>query len=167
MTSQKVACGFSVLACLLWLGVNEATAIASDHPAFLWQLGQPDGDDKECAMAPASYQQFKQDAFFVVGRSEIKKEWPYVQPGPVDSWAGGRPHTFFILFGLKAVATNGECRLQIHLVDTHSYANPLLNVSLNGQEQKYQTPPGAGDRSINGQPSEGKAYAITLKYPAG
>jgi hypothetical protein len=38
---------------------------------------------------------------FLVGVSDAKKDWPYVQPGPRDPWAGARPHSFSICFALQ------------------------------------------------------------------
>ena len=59
------------------------------------------------ALAPDGYHRFKQDAFYVVGQSDPKNDWPYAQPGPVDAWAGGRQHTFTILFALKSAPAAG------------------------------------------------------------
>ncbi len=133
---------------------------------FLWQIGQPDGDDREFALAPKGYANFKTDGFFVVGRSDPKSDWPYVQPGPTDGWAGGKPHTFSIMFGVKKALGNGECKLLVKLVDTHSNANPELTVSLNGHTRKHQTPPGGGDDSIFGNPAKGKPHSFELMFPA-
>src|SRR6266850_1757554 len=66
----------------------------------LWQIGTPDADDIEFALAPADHRQFKEDGVFIVGESDTKRDWPYAQPGPADAWAGNREHTFTILFGL-------------------------------------------------------------------
>ncbi len=139
---------------------------AQDSGPFLWEIGKPDGDDREFALAPKGYAQFKEDGFFVVGRSEAQRDWPYVQPGPGDAWAGGKPHTFTVMFGLKQTPKTGECQLLVNLVDTHSRANPELLFSLNGVEKKYQTPPGAGDDSIYGNSQKGKRHSFHVSFPA-
>ncbi|HWH72518.1 MAG TPA: hypothetical protein VNT26_24365, partial [Candidatus Sulfotelmatobacter sp.] len=69
-------------------------------PNFLWQIGSADDNNAEFALAPGGFAQFDKDAFFVVGESDPKRDWPYVQPGPVDAWGGSRQHVFSILFGL-------------------------------------------------------------------
>ncbi len=48
----------------------------------LWELGLPDNDNVEFALAPSGHARYARDAFFVVGRSETKRDWPYVRPGP-------------------------------------------------------------------------------------
>ena len=57
---------------------------------LLWQIGSPDNDTREFALAPNHYDQFREDGFFVVGSSDPARDWPYVQPGPADGWAGAR-----------------------------------------------------------------------------
>lgn len=156
------ACGLGALL----LTCTGARGIAADSgSSFLWEVGVHDGDDKEFALAPSGHQQFKQDGFFVVGQSDPKKDWPYAHPGPVDAWAGGRPHTFNVVFGLGHVPEAGECTLRVQLVDTHSRANPQLSIRLNAQTKLHQTPPGGGDDSIFGQVAKGKAHAFSVVFP--
>ena len=60
----------------------------------LWQIGRIDNDTAEFAMAPDKIKQyplrFGHDVFFVVAESDPKQDWPYIQPGPADSWAGSK-----------------------------------------------------------------------------
>ena len=60
------------------------TAVAAE-PALLWQIGKPDNDNREFALAPNRYNEFRDDGFFVVGKSEPQRDWPYVHPGPVTA----------------------------------------------------------------------------------
>jgi hypothetical protein len=62
----------------------------------LWSAGQADNDTADVALGPGGYQGFQDDAYFIVGRSSAEKDWPYVQPGPIDAWGGSRPHTYTI-----------------------------------------------------------------------
>jgi len=140
-------------------------ALAGDL-ASLWRIGEADGKNAEFALAPGGYAQFKNDGFFVVGSSDAKKDWPYVQPGPVDGWAGGRPHTFVVLFGLKALPAAGECRLQFDLIDTHNAGAPKLRVEVNAKPFEQTLPAGAGDASVNGQPDKGKRHSFASTFPA-
>jgi len=135
-------------------------------PAVLWEIGKADRSNAEFALAPGDYAKFKNDGFFVVGVSDAKKDWPYVHPGPVDGWAGGRPHTFVVLFGLKATPTAGECRLQFDLIDTHSSGPPKLRVEVNAKPFEQSLPAGAGDASVNGQPDKGRSHKFAVAFPA-
>ncbi len=133
---------------------------------FLWQIGRADRNNAEFALAPAGYGQFKTDALFVIGESDPKQDWPYVHPGPGDVWAGGREHTFSILFGLKTTPATGECQLSFDLLDTHSQSPPKLRIKVNGQSFDRTLPPGGGDESADGQLSKAKQHTFTLPLPA-
>jgi alpha-mannosidase len=141
-------------------------AFAAESANLLWQIGKADGGNAEFALAPGGYAQFKSDAFFVVGSSDAKKDWPYVQPGPVDGWAGSRMHTFVVLFALKALPVAGDCQLQFDLLDTQKASPPKLRVEVNGQPFEQSLPPGAGDASVFGQPDKGKRHSFTVAFPA-
>jgi alpha-mannosidase len=141
-------------------------ATPAGESIVLWEIGKADRNNAEFALAPRGYAQFKEDAFFVVGSSDPKEDWPYVQPGPVDGWAGSRPHTFIVLFGLKTLPGAGECRLEVHLLDTQNASPPALRVEVNGQAFEQTLPAGAGDASVFGQPDKGRPYEFTIPFPA-
>ncbi|MBN1507172.1 MAG: hypothetical protein JW955_10025, partial [Sedimentisphaerales bacterium] len=103
---------------------------------------------------------------YVVGSSDSKRDWPYVQPGPADGWAGGRVHRFVVLFGLKTPVAPGECRLQFNLIDTHSTGPPKLRIEVNGQPFERSLPAGAGDASVFGRPDKGRRHALAVTFPA-
>lgn len=132
----------------------------------LWQIGKADVNNSDFALAPNGYSRFKQDPLFVVGESDPKVDWPYVQPGPNDQWGGGRSHTFNIVFGVANASGTGECRLRVDLLDTQHAAPPKLEIQVNGTTFEQQMPPGAGDASIFGEPAKGKPYRFTVKFPA-
>ena len=78
----------------------------------LWEIGTADNDTREFALAPDQYKQFTEDARFVVGVSDPRADWPYAHPGPADAWAGARPHTFAVVFGVEGDVPEGvsaEC----------------------------------------------------------
>ena len=100
------SCALTMLCFACW----QVSGVAAQPPAaqssgsppnLLWQIGQPDGDASEFALAPGNWRDFKKDALFLVGQSDPKVDWPYVHPGPDDDWAGRRRHTFTILFGAE------------------------------------------------------------------
>ncbi len=143
-----------------------ALAAGPSDASLIWQIGKADGGNSEFALAPNHYSDFREDGFFVVGRSDSQRDWPYVHPGPGDTWAGSRRHTFAIVFGIAAVPSLGECKLRIQLLDTHRQAPPQLLISLNGREARRRLTPGAGDDSVNGQPAKGKPCELELAFPA-
>jgi alpha-mannosidase len=145
----------------------------ADSAGLLWQIGKPDNDDREFALAPNGYSQFREDGFFVVGKSDPKRDWPYVHPGPADGWAGERQHTFSIVFGVKEAVARGMCKLQVVLLDTHSRTPPELSLIVNGMvlrqtanRETFRMPPGAGDASVFGEPTKGKPYHFEVEFPA-
>jgi hypothetical protein len=138
---------------------------AGDMPP-LWELGKADGSAAEFALAPGNYTEFSDDGFFVVGHSDPKKDWPYVHPGPLDDWAGGREHSFSIVFGIKAAVTAGTCRLVLDLLDTHMSKPPKLSVRAGGQKFEQQLPAGGSNDSVSGQLAKGKPHRCTLEFPA-
>jgi alpha-mannosidase len=133
---------------------------------MLWQIGKPDHNDAEFALAPNGYAQFQRDGFFAVGESDAKRDWPYVHPGPHDGWAGGREHTYTILFGLGKTPEAGECRLKVDLLDTQNQSPPTVRFQVNGQVFERALPKGAGDDSVNGQPAKGKEHRVEVPFPA-
>ena len=139
--------------------------LGAAEASTLWQIGKPD-DNRGLALAPADYSAFEEDGFFIVGSSDAKEAWPYVQPGPTDDWAGSRAHKFTIVFGVKQPATAGNARLVLDLLDTHSAQPPKLSIEINGQAFEHQTTAGTGNVSIEGQPAKGKPQHFEIEFPA-
>ena len=107
------------------------TAPAAGQTKLFWQIGKADNNTAEFALGPNRSNQysvtFPQGALFVAGQSDPKQDWPYIQPGPADTWAGSKSHTFAILFGVspeglhrRTAPTAGQCELVLDFVDTHS-----------------------------------------------
>lgn len=151
---------------LLLLTLITAVAPARSEQRILWQVGQPDTNNAEFALAPRSYAKFREDGFFVVGQSEAKRDWPYVHPGPHDDWAGARQHTFSVVFGVKEAVAHGMCKLQVALLDTQGHTPPELRIDVNGREFKQKLPAGAGDASVFGEPKKGKPHRFEIEFPA-
>jgi alpha-mannosidase len=133
-------------------------------PKILWQIGKTDRNTAEFALAPSGHRQFTNDGFFIIGASDPAKDWPYVHPGPGDSWAGGQPHTFTIAFGMKEAGKTDSCNLIIDLIDTQNTIPPKMEIRINDQVYSLDMPKGNGDESINGDPSAGKPYRIKLGF---
>ena len=107
-------------------------ASPSGNLKTLWEIGQADGRNGEFALGPQDYEAYREDGFFIVGRSDARRSWPYVHPGPMDGWAGGRPHTFSIVFGLKTIARGGTLRPGPR---TARYALPLAAAVARGSQR--------------------------------
>ncbi len=156
----------SLFTAIFTLLLVSTAAGAESRGKYLWEIGGADQNDAEFALAPAGYAQFSEDPVFIVGKSDAKQDWPYVQPGPSDAWAGGRPHDFVIVFGLKQVATAAPCKLIFDLVDTHRLGPPKLNIEINGRKFERQLPAGAGDDSLLGDPAKGRPCHFEIEFPA-
>ena len=133
---------------------------------ILWKIGKPDGSNAEFALAPGNYAQYQNDAFFIVGQSNAERDWPYVQPGPADRWAGSRPHSFIVVFGANESSAAGTCKLKFDLLDTQHQLPPKLNITVNGHPFERQLPAGASDDSVNGEPSHGRPCHLEVAFPA-
>lgn len=142
----------------------------SDGARLLWQIGRGDNSTSEFALGPRGWRRFAAEStgapVFAVGHSDSKQHWPYVHPGPVDLWAGGRMHAFTILFGIDESSRAGRCRLWVDLADTHSQHPPRLRIDVNGRVSEFAVPSGAGDASVNGDPLSGKEHRIALELPS-
>ena len=155
------------LACLGWNYSAPAQEKEAAPAVTVFQIGVADGDYHEFALAgnyQAYPQTFPDDVDFTIGQSDPKKDWPWIQPGPTDAWAGSRPHVFKITFDLPEVAP-GYYRLLLDFVDTHAGEPPLLTIGINGTPIKFKLPPGHGDDSLTNA-KVGKNYALQQVFPA-
>jgi hypothetical protein len=144
---------------------GQQKADVNSNSILLWQIGKGDGDDSDLALGPKNYPQYSDDGVYIVGRSDCRRSWPYVQPGPDDSWAGSRVHTGRILFGLQTAPQSGQCHVSVRLIDTQSQVATVLRVQVNSWKQEVQMPLGNGDESLNGEPSKGSHYHFSLDVP--
>ena len=114
---------------------------------MVWQIGAADNSGAELALGPSEYKSFLahdfgyEDRYFLIGTSVDKTDFPYVLPGPDDTWggtwgtSGWRTHDANILFGVEKLPKRGEWKLVVDLVD----ANPnrsIVKVVVNSVEKK-------------------------------
>lgn len=116
----------------------------------VWQIGQPDSKASEFALAPDGFRDFLandfgyEDKFYLVGKSSADRDFPYVLPGPADTWGGTWPTSGWrtsqvnILFGLEEAKPDGDYTLVIDLADFSKRFLPLVKVSVNTQDSKFQ-----------------------------
>ncbi|MFA6129215.1 MAG: polysaccharide lyase family protein [Bacteroidales bacterium] len=156
---------FSKMGLVIGLALITMQLTASEKKTkIVWQIGKTDRNTAEFALAPSDHRKFSQDGFYIVGASDASKDWPYVQPGPGDAWAGGRPHTYTVAFGMKEGGKGDSCNLVIDLADTQNSIPPKLEIKINNQVFSLDMPAGGGDQSINGEPSAGKPYQIKVAF---
>lgn len=83
---QTIWRAVGLLGVFVWSG---AAMAASGKAVLLWDIGKSDNSAAEFALGPSDFAAFKEDGSYIVGYSNPKTDWPYVQPGPGDQWAGG------------------------------------------------------------------------------
>ena len=170
---------------LLLMGVGTILSGQTEaaYPRILWHIGVTNHSGKEFALF-GRYSEYSQ-RFPGVFRYRIgvshAADWPYIQPGPADSWAGSAEHPLVIQFQLVRVPDT-ECALVINTVSAQSQFPPTLQVRINGAAVSVNLPAGPGDSAlldertghphatrINFDPSLLKAGAneITLTITAG
>jgi hypothetical protein len=169
------------LKCVVILFFVEAffAASAFAQARVIWAIGKSDNSAAEFALAPADYGKFLEkdfgweDRYFLVGHSRVEKDWPYIMPGPADSWggtgvfAGRRTHVLNILFGLQEAPASDKWKLVIDLLDTHTQQPPLLKVTTNGQATKFSLPRGGSEASATGDTKSSKEHVIEIPIKRG
>lgn len=160
--------GIAAAVLALLSGATLAARPAHAAATSIFTIGTADGSDHEFALAPASYAQypstFPNDVTYTVGTSTPDKDWPYIQPGPNDAWAGGKAHTFTINYSLPQ-APDGDLLLKLSYVDTQQSGPPQVQVSSNGTAIKTVTlPAGGGGGATGGDPT--KPYEADMVIPA-
>ncbi len=163
---KRISAGVLTLA-LMFLGFTHGTESEPNEALeILWQIGTEDRDTADLALGPDGYDAFKLDAFFVVGKSKAETDWPYVHPGPSDAWAGNRPHTYSVVFGLSQIPRQDACTLEVAWADTHPGGPPRIEIVCNGETIAEQAlPRGASDDSIRGNPKAGRSHHFSAIVP--
>src|SRR3990172_477522 len=88
---------------LLATGLRASAATAGQTEDVLFSIGTPDNHAAEFGLTGPGegYLRFSarypSEVVYIVGRS-APGDWPYIHPAPLDTWAGGRAHTFTIRF---------------------------------------------------------------------
>ena len=130
----------------------------------IWTIGHKDMSGNEFALAPNRFKDFLaedfgfEDKYHIVGYSDISRHFPYVLPGPVDTWggtwhtAGWRTHEVNILFSLNGQpSADADYRLLVDLADFSKKFLPLVKISINSADWKFQL--SAPGYKVEDQPS--------------
>lgn len=154
---------YRILLCSIWL----ATSAAWGGQQPVWQIGKPDRDYAEFA-SPGNYEEtarrFTKPIVFEVGRSEAARDWPFIQPGPLDYWSPRRGQPWTIRFNLPE-RPKGVYVLRIDFTDVQRQFPPRYVVTVNSQSGQFPLSPGGGDASLTNAKA-GKPQRIDLTLPA-
>ena len=125
-------------------------AFAQQPATTVWSIGQPDGRASEFALAPDRFRDFLardfgyEDKFYLVGHSDPARDLPLRSSGsggylgrtwPTSGW---RTHQVNILFGLSEEPVSEACRLVVDLADYAKNFLPLVKVSVNDLDTRFQ-----------------------------
>lgn len=157
----------------------------------VWQIGKKDGSPSGFALAPSGFKDFiehdfgYEDKFFVINYSDESKDFPYVIPGPVDTWggtwstAGWRTHEVNILFGIQeGLSQSDSYYLTLDILDFAKKFLPKVKIEINGQAETIQlqaegynvasqkkpglTEPISDTLSLSGDLSQATPYTIRI-----
>ena len=162
----------AALAALLVTALCPPAAAAAADAVF--GIGAADGSAAEFALGPGGWQgyaaAFPGDADFTVGVDDPARDLPYIQPGPIDGWAGSRPHTLTLRANLTAAQAESSY-LTLHYLDTQESAPPRLDVSVNGTavgSRQLQRGAGRGHVGNTGvRPSTARVFVPAAALHAG
>ncbi|WP_455586072.1 GH92 family glycosyl hydrolase [Bacteroides sp.] len=139
----------------------------------VWTIGSNNNSGSELALGPSDYKKFLandfgyEDRFFLIGTSVDKTDFPYVLPGPDDTWggtwstSGWRTHDANILFNIQKMPKNGKCKLTVDLVDS-SPNRSLVKIRINSVEKKFEIK-GHSEKALEGNIKE--AQEQILEFP--
>lgn len=151
---------------------------AQTKPNTIWQIGEADNQSTGMALAPAAYKDFLghdfgwEDRYYLIGYSKPEQDWPYVLPGPKDSWGGTAPtsgirsHVLNILFGLKTPPRPADWKLVVDIAAYQGEKPPLFKVSINGKSWVFQLPKAASNDAISGDMSKATPYLVQIPFQA-
>jgi hypothetical protein len=155
-------------ALLLACSTTTLRAAPAGAEKIVWQIGRPDQNYAEFACAGdhmAYARKFaNKPVVFEAGRSDAARDWPFIQPGPLDTWAPARGQPRTIRFTLPE-EPQGRFTLRIELVDAQQAHPPRLGVTLNGHTSAFQLTPGGGDGALS-DAKLGKPQKLEIALPA-
>lgn len=136
----------SFLVCLL-----SGTRLGFGSPQKLWEIGCNDSSGREFALfgKPREFAARYPSTFtFEVGKAPAS-QWPFIHPGPSDSWAHSTSHTLLIRFQLSQVP-RGRCDFAFHTVSA-DWAPQLMRIEINGTSTTMELPGGFGESAIKNE----------------
>ncbi|MGM0619730.1 MAG: GH92 family glycosyl hydrolase [Bacteroidota bacterium] len=146
----------------------------SNKSEVIWKIGEEDNSSAEFALSPDGYTDFLEnnfgfeDEYYLINHSTEKNDFPYVLPGPVDTWggtwptSGWRTHEINILFGINEKPAYGEFFLKIELLDYAKKFLPLVKIVINEYSEKIQMEADGFDVSMQPSPRLNELHSDTI-----
>ena len=136
---------------------------------LFWQIGQEDKSAAEFALGPYDFMQYSQTfgnrpAVYEVGKSAPEKDFPFILPGPFDSWAGGSSKQIVIRFGIREMPEACPARLTVNYVETH-FSPPMLQFLINGYQCILQAPAGDFNDYFTVRKANPKNLSTVIEIP--
>lgn len=163
-----------IIICFLFWG---STFGLFSQNKILFEVGHKDGKAAEFALSPDQYDSFLAgfggEKSYYVGYSNPGKHWPYVLPGPLDSWAGGgywagyHPRHFpSLYFEIDKSTDKGECLFTLSFVGVNEEKPVKVRIEVNGHRFEEELEGEDNKSLLEGKTSTGKAREITVRFPA-
>ena len=148
--------------CVAVLGLS---SVAMGAEQVVWQIGKPDHDYSEFACAGnyhAYAEQFgAKPIVFQIGRSTPGRDWPFIQPGPTDTWAPARGQPWTIRFEI-AGKPRGLYTLRIEFADVQATFPPRYAITSTAAAARFASSRAAATpRSPTPAPENRKSWRST------
>jgi len=140
----------------------------------LWQIGRADDSPADLALGTSEMtgysSQFPDDCTYTVGQSRAEVDWPCILPGPLDNWAGSKPHSFVVVFQVEKTVADGDCRLVIDPFELHDEFSFSLEFRLNDfvfeKELPKFTPAISAELDVTSTQNAERTKCIPIDFPA-
>ncbi|MDY7252981.1 GH92 family glycosyl hydrolase [Bacteroides sp. A1-P5] len=142
----------------------------------LWEIGEKNNSSAEFALGPSGYTKFLandfgyEDRYFLIGGSDVSKDFPYVLPGPADQWggtggtSGWRTHDATILFDLANVPKSKDWKLVVDLLGA-SPIGAVVKIRINSVDKRFVVDGGVKE-VLEGDLRNAKNSALIFPIPA-
>jgi predicted alpha-1,2-mannosidase len=145
----------------------------------IWQIGESDNQSTGMALAPADYKKFLEhdfgweDRYYLIGHSTPGKDFPYVLPGPKDSWGGTAPtsgirsHLLNLLFTIDKISAGDSFELVIDMLSYNGAQPPLFKVNVNGKPVVMSLPKWSANGASTPDKPVSKEHIIRIPVDRG
>jgi len=161
---------------LLFFACAMLVTQAHAQPIFhtVWSIHSYSEDGYKYALAPDGFKQFVksdfgyEDTYFLIGRSNPATDFPYILPGPVDTWggtwstAGWRTNQVNILFNMDSMCEHVDYDFGFWLADYAKKFLPLIKVSINDHDEYRQLTADGYDVTKQPHPRMNEPYVDSI-----
>ena len=154
-----------LFAASLWI----TGTISSQTMPVLWQIGKKDKSAAEFALGPYNFEQYSKKfgnnaVIYDIGKSKPETDFPFVLPGPSDSWAGNASKQIIIRFGVKNITSPCSARLELNFVETH-ISPPVLEINVNNYKREMQAPAGKDQNYFSNRKANPANLSMVIDIP--